>query len=149
MPLASRLAAGGASGPPSQPPYPGAQAQQSMYPAPLQPGRPQSMQSPAPGGYPGQSAYQQPPQQYGTPQQQYGTPQQQYARPAPPPPGQSTGPYPGSPAPGYGQPQQPFSPQPYNSQPYGQAPPGGYGGYVRSHMRFLYFMRDGLSMRAD
>ncbi|KXT14437.1 hypothetical protein AC579_8370 [Pseudocercospora musae] len=106
MPLASRLAAGGAAPPPSlQPGYP--QQQAPAYP----------QQPPPP-----QQAYQsQPP--YGSP-----APHQGYSRPPPPPPNRpnAASPYPGAPAP-YGAP----SPQPSYAQPspYQQGPQQGYGGY--------------------
>ncbi|KAK5698648.1 hypothetical protein LTR97_006295 [Elasticomyces elasticus] len=107
------MAAGGAAAP---------------YPSALQP------------GYPGQQA------PYGAPPQapSYGQqPPGGYSRPAPPPPGQSSSPYPAQQQ-GYGQPPQPYGqppqqyvqpPQQYGQQPqqYGSSSPyppqqGGYGG---------------------
>ncbi|KAM0722399.1 hypothetical protein Q7P37_001840 [Cladosporium fusiforme] len=116
MPLAARLAAGGAGIAPGQQPPPS----NSPYPAPLQPNRPQSnagYQSPAPGNYPPAGGYQSPaPQQsYGQAAPQYGQQQSQseYSRPPPPaPPAQSSG-YPG---------QHTYNQQPYSPSPYGQSP---------------------------
>ncbi|KAK5119012.1 hypothetical protein LTR62_000223 [Meristemomyces frigidus] len=128
MPLASKMAAAGASAP---------------YPSALQPGYPPQQQAPYQSRPPYQSGP--PPPGYGSPAPGYGQ-QGGYSRPPPPPPGQPVSQYPGQ-QPQYGQPpahyggygqQSPYPQQssPYPSQTgpsgygYGGAPPqpGGYGG---------------------